>query len=311
MNQSSREVTNYILIDGSYYCFYRYYALVRWFSKAYPDVVLDDPAQNPVFVEKYKKMFVEKLKEIPKKLKLTTNKNSNQKTIMVLARDCHRANNWRNSVLSADKITLIGETYKVGRNCDEEAFMGGPFFKMAYDTLFNEAGIEYILHHQNLEADDCIALFTNSLTNTWDINIPSAVNVFIISADKDFLQLVRSPEVRTNTLDSKSEMASHLSLNVQVFDLKFKSLSMQKSSRGNADIDLFVKIVCGDKSDNILPVMKGCGPKTALKYYHNRKLFEEKLEKDPAAKLRYEVNKTIIDFKCIPQHLQDEFLNKN
>jgi len=40
----------------------------------------------------------------------------------------------------------------------------------------------------------------------------------------------------------------------------------------------FVKIVMGDKSDNINSIFKKCGIKTALKYYEDEKLFQDKLE---------------------------------
>ena len=43
-------------------------------------------------------------------------------------------------------------------------------------------------------------------------------------------------------------------------------------------IHLFYKIVLGDKSDNILPIFKKCGPKTCEKYYENQELFLEALK---------------------------------
>ena len=49
---------NYILIDGSYYCFYRYYAIHAWFKNAHREVTLEDPYKNELFVEKFKKMFI-------------------------------------------------------------------------------------------------------------------------------------------------------------------------------------------------------------------------------------------------------------
>ena len=49
----------FIFVDGSYYCFYRYFALQQWWRNAYPEEPLDDPFQNEKFVEKFKKTFVE------------------------------------------------------------------------------------------------------------------------------------------------------------------------------------------------------------------------------------------------------------
>ena len=42
----------------------------------------------------------------------------------------------------------------------------------------------------------------------------------------------------------------------------------------------FCKIVTGDPSDNISSVFPKCGPKTALKYFADRELFEKKLQEN-------------------------------
>jgi len=73
---------------------------------------------------------------------------------------------------------------------------------------------------------------------------------------------------------------------------------------------LFVKILTGDKSDNIKGVFKKCGPKTACKYFDNRELFEEKLNSVEGAMEIYELNKKIIDFNEIPEELVKNFLEK-
>jgi hypothetical protein len=62
--------TTFIFVDGSYYCFYRYFALRQWWKNAYPDELLDAPYENVKFVEKFRKTFVENLEQIPKKLKI-------------------------------------------------------------------------------------------------------------------------------------------------------------------------------------------------------------------------------------------------
>ena len=60
----------FIFVDGSYYCFYRYFALQQWWKNAYPEEPLDDPYQNDKFVEKFRKTFVDNLEQMPKKLKI-------------------------------------------------------------------------------------------------------------------------------------------------------------------------------------------------------------------------------------------------
>ena len=73
---------------------------------------------------------------------------------------------------------------------------------------------------------------------------------------------------------------------------------------------MFVKILTGDKSDNIKGVFKKCGPKTACKYFDNRELFEEKLNSVEGAMEIYELNKKIIDFNEIQEELVKNFLEK-
>ena len=60
---------NFIIIDGSYFVFFRYYALLNWFKLAKKDEEMDDPFKNKTFVEKFRSTFISKMKEIPKKLK--------------------------------------------------------------------------------------------------------------------------------------------------------------------------------------------------------------------------------------------------
>ena len=66
-------MTNYILIDGSYFIFYRVFALHVWWRNAKPEIKLENPFQNEEFVEKYKSTFNSKIEEINRKLVLWRN----------------------------------------------------------------------------------------------------------------------------------------------------------------------------------------------------------------------------------------------
>jgi 5'-3' exonuclease len=88
MNNISDMNPTFIFIDGSYYCFYRYYALLTWWKNAHPETNLEEPYENKDFVDKFKKTFVEKLLAIPKKLKI-------KKPNLILSKDCKRENIWR------------------------------------------------------------------------------------------------------------------------------------------------------------------------------------------------------------------------
>ena len=279
MNLLTEMSTNptFIFIDGSYFCFYRYHSLLTWWKNAYPEQsdVLLDPYQNQQFVEKFKKTFVENVAKIPKSLKL----DKTDKPIIIVGRDCKRENIWRNELFPNYKGTRA--------NGSEDGFMGGPFFKMAYDEqLFIQGGARSILKHPKLEADDCIAITVKHLLNKYP-----ACNIYIITSDKDYLQLAQE--------------------RVHLYNLAFKDLTEQKSCTGDSSCDLFCKIVTGDVSDNIPSVFPKCGPKTALKYFENRDLFEKKLLESNAFQTQYELNRKIIDFNYIPEELVNEFMNSS
>jgi 5'-3' exonuclease len=263
----------FIFVDGSYYNFYRYYALMQWWKNAYPEEVLEDPYKNEKFVEKFKKTHVEKLQEIPKKLKL--NKNINP--ILIVGKDCKRENIWRNELYPK---------YKANRaNGSEDGFMGGPFFKMAYDEeLFQKGGVKAILKHPRLEADDCIAISVKYLITRYP-----ECNIYIITSDRDYLQL-----------------NAH---NVNLYNLTFKNIAENKSSTGNSKMDLEIKIIMGDTSDNIPSVFPKCGPKTAQKCIDDHEFFKKKMDNKPEYYAQYELNKRLVSFDNIPQEIAIEFMS--
>ena len=267
----------FIFVDGSYFCFYRYHSLLTWWKNAYPEEIdaLQNPYQNTKFVDKFKKTFVDNIRLIPKGLKIDKGINP----IIIVGKDCKRENIWRNEYFP---------NYKANRtNRPEDGFMGGPFFKMVYEEqLFIQGGARSILKHPRLEADDCIAISVKYL-----LNVYPTCNIYIITSDKDYLQLAQE--------------------RVQIYNLAFKKLTEQKSCTGNPMCDLFCKILTGDTSDNIPSVFPKCGPKTALKYFENRELLEKKLQESEIYRTTYELNKKIIDFNNIPGELVQEFMNMN
>jgi 5'-3' exonuclease len=264
----------FIFIDGSYYNFYRYHSILTWWKNAFPEDTecLKDPYQNSEFLEKFKKTFVTNIKGLQKNLKI----DKSIEPIIVVGKDCKRQDIWR---------TKLFPEYKGNRaNGSEDGFMGGPFFKMVYEEkLFIEAGASCILKHPHLEADDCIAISVKHILTKY----PEST-VYIITSDKDYLQL--------------AEPRIHL------YNLAFKKLTEQKSSTNDPKLDLFCKIIMGDISDNITSVFPKCGPKTALKYYENKELFQTKLNSSPDFQKRYQLNSTLVDFNNIPQELVTEFM---
>ena len=263
---------NFIFIDGSYFCFYRYYSTMAWWKNAFPDKPLEHPIANEIFVDKFKKTFIDNIKNISVKLNIN---QLDADAILIVDKDCKREDIWRNSLYP---------NYKSTRNNTD--FKGGPFFKMVYDEdLFIKSGAKHIIYHNKLEADDVIAITTKYLLKTYD-----DCKIHIITSDKDYLQLVEP--------------------RVKIINLAFKDITELKSSNKNPECDLFCKIIMGDVSDNITSVFPKCGPKTALKYFNNKELFENNLIKFNLQK-KYKLNKTLVDFNEIPQELVSEFIENN
>jgi 5'-3' exonuclease len=263
----------FIFVDGSYYCFYRYFALQQWWRNAYPEEPLDDPYKNDKFVEKFKKTFVETLEQIPKKLKIH---KTAIKPVIIVGKDCKREYIWRNDLF---------KDYKANRaNQHEDGFMGGPFFKMAYEEeLFQKGGAKAIIKHTRLEADDCIALSVKYLVKKYP-----QCRIFIITSDRDYLQL-----------------NAH---NVNVYTLTYKNLADGKTATGKATDDLKIKILMGDTSDNIPSVFPKCGLKTAQKCIEDEDFFKKKMDNNKLYYAQYELNEKLVSFDKIPTELADEFI---
>jgi 5'-3' exonuclease len=262
----------FILIDGSYFIVHRYECLFAWWklhhnSDDENDVHLEN---NEVFVNRFKSLFHSNLKSLTQDLHLT--EEQLEEVTLVVGKDCPRQNIWRNEFFPNYKGTrLVNETRK-------------KFLMMVYEEkMFEEGGVHQILWHPKLEADDCVAIATKYLLNKYG----DGCTIFIVTSDKDYLQLASN--------------------NVHIHNLNFKKLTEQKSSYNNPECDLFCKILTGDKSDNIPSVFPRCGPKTALKYYNDKTMFETKLaSSDEQCKKQYELNKKIIDFNYIPEEYAKE-----
>ncbi len=157
---------NFILIDGSYFIFYRYYALLQWWNVSKQEPSLENPSENERFIELFKSSFIKKIKEIPKKLKI-------KNPIYIVGKDCPREKIWRNELI---------DDYKGDRKSDNNA---GYFFKLTYkEGLFEQAGIKTILSYPGLEADDCLALTAKFIYDNYNEH-----RVYIIANDMDYVQL--------------------------------------------------------------------------------------------------------------------------
>ena len=255
---------NFLLIDGSYYIFFRYFALLNWWRFSGKAEEGKDPHVNEEFTDRFDSVFVSKIDELRKKLKM-------KDCVTIVGRDCPRHEIWRMSVLPQ---------YKGNRDKDGD-FETSLFFTRAYRQKLFEASGATVLKHDHLEADDCLAITARHILATY----PDA-SITIIASDMDYLQLA-GPRLR-------------------IMDLKYNDLSNSKGCTGDCTRDLFYKIVCGDKSDNIPGVFKKCGPKTASALYDDKAKFIKKL-KDEDAEEAFARNQILVDFDNIPSELVDSF----
>ena len=265
---------NLILVDISYVSFYRFFATIRWYSLAHAEDFAKykvdtkyDWCENKIFMEKYEKMYMESI------LKLVKKKIFNNSTI-IFCMDSPKENLWR---------TQLSSTYKGDRADLSLKHDFKQVFAYTYNTMIpNIIKLNPIIHKMRIdemEADDIIAIITMYMEQEH-----SDIPIYLLSGDADFLQLGRP----------------------NVIFINFKTKTPLMLTKEEAYKALQDKIILGDVSDNIpgiFPQGKRIKKKLILESDENLK---EYLNKNPEAKIIYEKNTKLIDFKCIPK----KFINK-
>jgi 5'-3' exonuclease len=171
-----------ILVDTSYWLYYRYFALRTWYKKAFPDPTRDtnfDMEHNwlddTIFMNKYRKLFIDNIKTLVRKYKTVM-------TNVVFCIDCSYKDIWRNSLTTDYKATRPESLRKKGFN----SFNVFSYMKKDYlPELQVQYGVK-ILYHSKCEADDVIGHFAPYLIHR---GIPV---VYIIANDNDYMQICNS-----------------------------------------------------------------------------------------------------------------------
>ena len=265
-------MNNFLLIDLSYYNFYRFYATKQWYTNAHREDTFEpgyDWSQNVIFMEKFKKMFLVNIAKYKKKFKITET---------LILKDCPRDDIWRVKLYNDYKGTRKA-TYAKNK------FMGGLVFKKCYAEILPEVLDEHtkLLKMDELEADDLIYLSTQKI-----LKENSDANMYIISSDHDLLQIIDGRD------------------NVHLYTANLKCYN--DKSLGTNDLDCFSKAIMGDPSDNIPKVFNRLGKKTMLKLYNDKTLLEKKFSENEGSFKQYCLNRTLVDFKNIPQKYSAEFI---
>ena len=186
-------------------------------------------------------------------------------TKVIFAIDNHTSKVWRKKIYSRYKESRAELRKKSAIDFDEFFSVSNDFMEELKLYLPNI----YFLDIPKCEGDDIIGVMVKN-------NFKTSEKI-IISTDKDMLQLLRYNNVKLWNPTKKSWL---------------KSLNPKK--------DLEIKIIMGDKGDNVPAIKPKCGIKTATKIYENgMQILKENVE----YKKNYNRNKTLIDLNCIPENI--------
>lgn len=255
-----------ILLDTSYFIFYRYYSTLKWYQFRNKEIDYPNIHENQEFVNAFYKHVMDDFKKLCKTWKTSLSQ-------MIFCCDCSRDKIWRNEFTNFYKQTrVVNPTFN------------GNIFVRFYEYIeknMDQWGCHLVTLDQ-LEADDIVYLTKKKLLEQQFTN-----TIVVITNDNDYLQL----------LDSQTKL----------FNMNPKKNDLSIRSCGDPKKDLKIKLIMGDKVDNISAIHPCLGPKSADKLASlPDDEFEEYLV-SKNCKENYLKNKKIIDFTEIPNSLQEAF----
>lgn len=213
-----------ILMDTSYYVFYRFFDSWKhirnqptMWEKICPTSELHT---LPTFL---KRIYYDIDSDISELLRAWKTVSSN----IIFCKDCSRKNIWRND------HTVNYKASRPKKNVFNP-HMFSLISQYCKDRRIQEMSLD------KTEADDLIALTKKKLREN-GFTPP----IIIMTNDNDYLQL----------LDD----------NTHAYNMNYENNNLRARSAGSAKIDLRMKILMGDRSDNIPPVKQHMGPKKALR----------------------------------------------
>jgi len=158
-----------VLIDSSYFNFYRFTATQRWYNydpervEAAVDV---EWANNPIFMTTFEKMWFETITKLAKKLGVKTSD-------LIFARD--GANVWRYEIFPEYKAARAGPAGPMGPSA---------VFKVINSQFHKRLGVR-VLRVDQAEADDIIAITARYIQTVFPER-----EIVVITGDHDLLQIV-------------------------------------------------------------------------------------------------------------------------
>lgn len=208
-----------ILIDLSYMIFYKFYAIKSYIKTSKRESEVSCNIDDEIFIKHYDSSFEKTVRDLCMRTKCKK---------VILLKDCQRENIWRRQ-------------YKPDyKNRKGQQDFDGRIFVHTIDNLIpkiKSSCLEYKfrrkLHPVKLwmmewdvcEADDLAYIYCRKMC--------SNEKKLIITADMDYMQL----------LDDTTEVQC------------LKAKSMREKSLGSNEKDILLKVMCGDKSDNVPALM--------------------------------------------------------
>lgn len=273
----------YLLIDMGYLLFYRYHATKLWFKKAhdYKDDI--SMAETQAFQTTFKSRIESCIEKIIKQYKTDWSQ-------VIFCRDSRRENIWRNQLY---------KPYK--QNRDNSSLTG---LKIAVNLL--KLAIFRLIRYNNAkciglqgaEADDIVYCLVKRI-NKYE----SGHNIIIVTSDQDYYQLLNT-NVTMVGLDTKDKTSKAIQ-NRDDISQDIKKIIVDKKL-DYRQLNLLVKIIVGDKSDNLPSCFPKCGFKTAVKLAIDPNSLDNMFKKIPSSKDIFNLNKKMIDMSMIPKKLQDK-----
>lgn len=255
-----------VLIDYSYYVFYRYFATFRWFGYKKIELDVDTITENEDFMKAFKHHFNNDLKKICRKWKTEI-------TNIILCMDCPRKKIWRNEIYPVYKTTRV-QNEKFNNN----------IFKVFNEYINNKTQIKQVFC-EKLEGDDVVYLVQKKFREKYiEFNINQ--NIVIITNDNDYLQLVDDT--------------------VSIFNMQMKNIAELRGN-GDSNNNLLIKVLSGDKSDNIPKIASYMTKEKASSIANMDDIERNKYLEDNNLLENYKLNMTLISFEKIPNELVDKF----
>jgi 5'-3' exonuclease len=287
-----------VLIDSSYYNFFRFYATVRWYNfcpnrrkyatnKAWVD--------NDIFMEMFERKWYDTLNTIIKKF---GNK-------IVFARDGKEV--WRYNIYPEYKQNRYGKNIDINDICAQYGVsnLSELLNNSSKQQLCEEFGIQF---DPNVSAEDYIQTIINKQNESPGpvfkhvnekyhtgypvLRIPEAEGDDIIAVATKYIKTI-NPEIKIVIITGDRDLLQlYEKGSIDIYDLKWEPMITDNTYK-----HLMRKILGGDTSDNIKPIYSGCGPKTIDKILNDEKLLEQIKEKYWD---NFKLNSTLIDFNQIP-----------